>query len=184
MIPGRVGSVLCLMLICASGTPTSLPAQASAQAGSWAGALERFAAWTGRWDGGGWSVDRTGRRIEFTLVETVTPKAGGTVLLIEGHGARRDDRRVVTHNGVVLLYYDEHAGSYRWNGHEASSGLVEAEATPIADGVVWSIAAGPSGGTVRFTIHVTQDQWHEIGEASGDGSSWMKFMEIDLRRTP
>jgi hypothetical protein len=146
-------------------------------------ALKRFESWIGQWSGSGWSFDRTGRRTEFDLVETVAPKVGGTVLLVEGHGTARGDSGFTTHDGVVLFYFDEHSARYRWNGHELGSGTVDAEVSPIVGGLSWSIPGGAKGATVRFTILLDQRHWHEFGEASVDGTNWSKFMEIDLERS-
>lgn len=145
-------------------------------------ALKQFQPLVGSWAGSGWSLDRTGRRTEFDLVETVTRKVGGTVLLIEGHGTARGDSAFTTHNGMVLLYFDEHSARYRWNGHEAVSGTVDAEASPVEGGLAWSIPAGGNGATVRFTILFDERRWHEVGEASADGNNWAKFMEMNLER--
>ncbi|MEO8635756.1 MAG: hypothetical protein ABI587_10815 [Gemmatimonadales bacterium] len=144
--------------------------------------LQRFQPWIGSWSGSGWSLDRTGRRTEFDLQETVASKVGGTVLLVEGHGTAKGDSAPSTHDGLVLLYYDEHSARYRWNGHELGSGTVDAEATPLEGGLAWSIPAGTSGATVRFTIWFDEHCWHEVGEASADGTNWAKFMEVDLER--
>lgn len=144
--------------------------------------LTRFHSWVGDWRGSGWSMDRSGRRIDFNLMESVALKADGKVLLIEGHGSARGDSAFTTHNGVALVYWDEHSSRYRWNGHEARSGSVDAEVTPLDNGLTWSIPAGPAGGSVRFTIQYDQARWREWGEASANGTEWSRFMEIDLGR--
>lgn len=145
-------------------------------------ALKRFDRWVGNWSGSGWSLDRTGKRIDFNLAESVAPKAGGTVLVVEGHGTAKGDSGFTTHDGLVLVYYDEHSSRYRWNGHEVTSGSVDADITPIDDGLQWSIPAGPAGGSVRFTIRFDHERWREWGEASANGTDWTRFMEIDLGR--
>src|SRR3954462_14734918 len=96
---------------------TTLAAQTNARLASSA----PFSLWLGEWKGSGWSMTPTGERTEFQLSESVKERAGGTVLLIEGHGTRTSgsDAGSVSHDGVVLVYRDK-AGSLRWNGHEAS----------------------------------------------------------------
>jgi len=147
-----------------------------------AAAMRRFDTWIGEWLGSGWSLDAAGRRTEFSLTEKVQSRVGGTVLLIEGRGtARADDgSETVTHDGLVLVSWDEHAGRYRWNGHEARAGTVDADIVLLDDGLQWSLAGG--GAAVRFTIRFDERRWHEIGEASTDGKAWTVFMAMDLDR--
>lgn len=147
-------------------------------------ALERFAPWVGNWSGSGWSLDRTGRRTEFDLVETVAWKVGGTVLLIEGHGTARGDSAFTTHDGLVVLSYEEHSARYRWNGHELDSGTIDTEVIPMEGGLTWSIPAGPGVARLRFMILFEASRWQEVGEFSADGASWTKFMEAKLQRSP
>jgi len=144
-------------------------------------AMLPFALWVGSWKGSGWSIDATGKRTEFKLSETVTPKVGGTVLLLEGRGTAADDSARVTHDGAVLLYYDERASVYRWNGHEIRSGVLDAELRLEDGGLEWSLPAG-GGATVRFTILVDQIRWREFGEVSTDVNTWVRFMEMELER--
>jgi hypothetical protein len=148
-----------------------------------AAAMRRFDAWVGDWSGSGWSLDAAGHRTDFTLVEHVQPRAGGTVLLLEGRGTARaeDGTDTVTHDGLVLVYYDEHALSYRWNGHEVRSGTMDTEVRVFDGGLEWSLAMAGAA-TVRFTIHFGDGRWHETGEAGADGSGWHRFMEMNLQR--
>jgi hypothetical protein len=146
-----------------------------------AAAMQRFEEWIGTWSGTGWSLDAAGQRTEFNLEERVQPRAGGTVLLLEGHGTSREDAEKVTHDGLVLLYFDEHTRAWRWNGHEARAGTVDAEAQVFDGGLQWSLPAGEA--TVRFTIHLGDGHWRETGEVSRDGKEWNRFMELELVRT-
>lgn len=69
--------------------------------------MRPFDLWVGSWKGSGWAMSATGQRTEFTLVETVQPKVGGTVLLLDGRGTTANG--AVTHDGLVVLSYDEKA---------------------------------------------------------------------------
>jgi len=142
-------------------------------------AMRPFDRWIGDWSGSGWSTSATGERTEFTLVETVQRKVGGTVLLLEGRGTTASG--TVTHDGLVVLYYDEKAGGYRWNGHDLGRAPVDAEAKLVDGGLEWSIGAG-RGATVRFRIQFDEKRWHEVGEVSADGKIWNRFMEMILAR--
>jgi hypothetical protein len=35
---------------------------------------------------------------------------------------------------------------------------------------------------VRFRIQFDEKRWHEVGEASVDGTTWTRFMEMNLLR--
>jgi hypothetical protein len=168
---------LCLLLASAGAGQDPAPAPDRATA------MRRFEAWIGTWSGSGWSLDAAGQRTDFTYVEQVQPRVGGTVLLLEGHGTARaaDGTETVTHDGLVLVYYDEHARGYRWNGHEVRSGTMDTEARVIDGGLEWSLPTA-GGATVRFTITFADGHWHEIGEASADGRAWSRFMEMNLER--
>ena len=147
-----------------------------------AAAMRRFDDWIGDWSGSGWSLDAAGRRTDFRLAEHVQPRVGGTVLLLEGRGAARaaDGTETITHDGLVLLYYDEHARAYRWNGHELRAGTVDAEARVFDGGLEWSLPA-PGGASVRFRITIADGRWHETGEVGADGARHT-FMEMTLER--
>jgi hypothetical protein len=145
--------------------------------------VNQLGLWVGEWQGSGWSVNGSGERIEFNLTESVSEKAGRTVLLVEGRGVRADGagRGKITHDGLVLVYRDA-SGRYRWHGHEAATGFADIELTMIENGMEWRLGAGTKSAVVRFTILLDAKQWHEVGEASDDGVTWNRFMEMTLRR--
>lgn len=178
----RRGSFLAAVLAVMSTYPAQ--GQGASALPSRQDAMKRFELWIGRWTGSGWSIDATGRRTEFDLSETVQPRVGGTVLLVEGQGTAKpgNGNIVVTHDGLSLFYYDEHTARYRWSGHELTAGTVDTEVTPVPGGLQWSIRAGGSGAAVRFTIRFDKNAWHEVGEAGADGKTWSKFMEMNLER--
>ncbi len=170
--------LLALTLTTAARLPGQIPASAQARRV----AMAPLAGWVGSWKGAGWSTDAAGKRTEFDLVETVTPKVGGTVLLIEGRGTATGPTPRTTHDGVVLLYYDDRTATYRWNGHELASGPIDALPRLIDGGLEWSFPTGEGGATIRFTIQFDATRWHEVGEVSMDGTSWGRFMEMELTR--
>jgi len=164
-------------------TTASSTSPARPQAPDHPAAFPELELWLGEWRGAGWSMSATGERVEFDLVESVREKAGGTVLLVEGRGTRTDSggEGRVTHDGLVLVYRDA-SGRYRWHGHEAGMGLVEADCALLPDGLQWSLKPDSRGTTVRFSIVLDASSWHEHGEVSGNGEHWTRFMEMTLRR--
>ena len=168
-----------LLFLARAGAGQSPPSPAAQVA-----AMRPFERWVGEWQGSGWSIAAAGQRTEFTLTESVRREVGGTVLLVRGRGTTTSPggAEEVTHDGLVLVYYDPKAGRYRWNGHELLSGAVETEPKLIDGGLEWSIPVDGRGTTVRFTITFDERQWHEWGEASVDGTTWTRFMEMTLFR--
>ncbi len=180
----RGRAVRVVLLSAALITSASSVRAQSAPAAAALDAMKRFDSWVGSWRGAGWSVGATGMRTEFKLTETVARRVGGKVLLVEGRGAAAtgNEQGTVTHDGVVLVYYDEATRRYHWNGHEMASAPVDTELTFVDGGFAWSIKAAERGTTVRFTILIDQERWHELGEVSVDGAQWTRIMEVNLAR--
>ena len=170
-----------LLLLTALRAPAAPPADVPGTASTAAqvAALKKVDIWVGSWKGSGWS-SQGGTRAEFDIVETVTRKAGGTVLMAEGQSVRRSDH-AITHDGLALFYFDDRAGRYHWREHDAPWGALDADAKLIDGGLEWSFAA-PGGATIRFTLTFDAQRWHESGEMSSDGKTWNKFMEMTLER--
>ncbi len=149
-------------------------------------AMKRLDPWVGQWQGSGWVMDGPSRiRQEFTITETVQSKLGGRALLVEGAGKGKDPKsgaEIDTHNTLAILSYDEKAKIYRFRTHEAKGRALDAEARPIEGGLEWEFRDEATGATIRFTIHLDGSRWHEVGEATRDGKTWYKFLEMTLQR--
>lgn len=177
----RVAIVVAALL---AAPAAGMAQQALAPSAAQLAAMRPFDRWLGEWRGSGWAVSATGERTEFTIVENVQRRVGGTVLLLDGRGTATGTSgpERVTHDGLVVLSYDEKTGTYHWDGHELGRDPVNVEATLVNGGLAWSLPVGPGGATVRFTITFDERRWHEVGEFSPDGSSWVLFMEMSLLR--
>lgn len=132
----------------------------------------------GTWEGEGFMMTQDGRH-EATVREVITPKAGGTVLSLEGLGKDKATGAVV-HDAFGVLFYDQQAKAYRMRSFVSSGQGGEFPAT-IKDGViVWTLSGG--GREVRYTIQLDeQGRWHEIGEYK-TGDAWTKFFEMTLKK--
>lgn len=142
--------------------------------------MSKVAWMDGNWKGTGWYVTSTGERESFTIDEKAHLKLGGVALYIEGLGRDKNDR--IAHNALAILSYDDVAGKYRI--HAITKEGRATEATPIVgDGsIVWGFAI-PNRGEVRFTMKQTErGEWHEVGEFSRDGQTWIKFLEMTLTK--
>lgn len=168
-----------MCLRCAALITTLVATPVLAQPAERAAAMRKLDLWVGSWKGTGWSLSPTGTREEFELAETVQRRAGGTVLMVEGHGATK--ARVPTHDGIVLVSYDDRERRYRWTGHDFANGATDAVVTILDAGLQWTTNRADAG-MARFTIHFDEHVWRETGEFSADGKAWTQFMEVVLNR--
>ena len=147
-------------------------------------AMKKFDLWVGEWKGSGWASSGRGERQEFTIVETVRRKVGGSVLLVEGRGTKKADKKeaVVVHEALAVVSYDGKAKRYRWQSHDLRGQALEVEPKLVDGGIEWGFRSEEGGVTVRFTIQFDAQRWHEVGEASTDGKTWNKFLEMTLER--
>ena len=147
-------------------------------------AMKKLDHWVGTWKGSGWAFNETGQRFDFAITESVQRKVAGTVLLLDGKGVRKNDKgeEITTHDGLVVISYDEKAHRYHWHGHDVGREPVSAELKMINGSMQWDLHTANNGPTIRFTIKIEGNRWHETGEVSLDGKAWNKFMEVTLER--
>ena len=162
-------------------------AELSAQApdpGPSRAAIERLRFMEGTWRGTAWMM-RGNQRTQTEMVETVEPKLGGTVLLVQGLGTVADSgagtRRTV-HDALAVISFDPRSGAYAMRSYIGSGQFGEFALTLVDGGVSWTREV--PGGRIRNTARYTADEWHEVGEFSRDGTTWTQVMEIKLRREP
>jgi len=156
--------------------PMPNPAQAAA--------IKKFDWWVGEWKGSGWTEMGPGPRHEFTIQETIAPKLGGVVLLIEGIGKSKgpDGKEVTSHHALAVLSYEEKAKQYRMRSHLANGRSGDFELKVLDRGFQWGMQI-PQQGEIRYTMKLTEKgEWFEIGERSPDGKIWRKFHEMTLGR--
>lgn len=154
------------------------PDPAAAQA-----SIARLDFMVGRWRGPAWQ-QRGAERVQTQMFEVVERKLGGAVLLVEGRGtipvAGGEDR--VVHHALGVVSFDPASGTYTLRSWLATGQSGDFALTLIDGGVQWTREV--PGGRVRNTARYTKDEWHEIGEFSRDGTTWMQIMEMRLRREP
>jgi hypothetical protein len=167
-------------LLAGPHVPGQIPAPPAAQVE----AMKKLDTWVGEWKGSGWAVLGRGQRSEFTIVEKVQRKVGGSVLLVEGRGTKKadDGAEVVVHEALAMVSYDDKAKRYHWQAHDLRGQSLDVEPKLLDDGVEWGFRNDEHNVTVRFTIRIGEKRWHEVGEASVDGKTWEKFLEMTLER--
>lgn len=139
----------------------------------------------GEWHGEAWIQMGPGKPQYVIQKETVTRKAGGKVLLVEGLGRKKlEDGTAgdIVHDAIALISWDEAKNTYRFIGHVAQQKSVDSALDMTAPNtLVWG--NDTPQGKVRFTIRLTEKgEWNEVGEFSRDGETWMKFMEMTLTK--
>jgi hypothetical protein len=140
----------------------------------------------GRWEGTGMMSRGPGTEQPARVVETVQPKLGGAILLVEGVGRIGTpggaDEKVV-HHAVGVISFDTDSNAYRMRAYRSDGRSLDPSITVEDKRIVWSFS-DPRAGTIRYTITVTpKGQWHELGERSGDGGkTFAKFFEMTLDR--
>jgi len=147
-------------------------------------AMKKLSFLVGEWKGSGWMAFGD-RRSEFNATETATVRAGGVVLMVEGHHTvdlpGQAAQRVV-HEAFGVLWYDESSGSYNFQAFLATGRHSTFKARCDGKQVVWGYE-DPHMGKVRYTITIDEKgRWFEIGERDEDEKGWTKFFEMTLSR--
>lgn len=148
-------------------------------------AMKKLAHWVGEWEGSGWAIRGPGSKSEFTVNESVQPKVGGLVLLVQGKGTSKDPatgEQIVGHDALGLVSYDAKAGKYTFRHYTMQGAQGEDELVLTEKGMIWELSSMPAPMRVRFTIEITGDTWVEYGEVTRDGTEWMRTMEMKLQR--
>ncbi len=161
--------------------PLPILAQAPADPGPAIEAVGRVAFLEGRWAGEGWIQMGQGPRQEFTQTETVEQKLDGAVMLIEGVGHSKGDGSKKVHHALALLSFDPVGKTLLFSSFMAGRPRLDVVPEVGENTFEWGYPP-PSGGTVRYSIVVENDSWHEVGEYSRDGESWYRFFEMKLAR--
>ena len=138
----------------------------------------------GEWRGAGTMMRGPGQQVEGSIVERATSHAGGHALTLTGLGkaAVPGNDSVVVHDAFAMLWHDAEAGKFRLKTFRATGHTVDADIEVGERRIVWGFP-DPRAGQIRFTVSLTPEgRWHEVGELSRDGATWMKFFEMTLSR--
>jgi hypothetical protein len=88
----------------------------------------------------------------------------------------------VVHNALAVIGFDQQTQGYVLRSYIASGLWGDFVLTPVEGGVSWSREV--PGGRIRNTAKIGNGVWHEIGEFSRDGITWMQIMELNLKKEP
>lgn len=137
----------------------------------------------GEWRGQGTAEFIPGRKVVSDSHEVIRKQLDGLALSVEGIGTRKgpDGQPVKVHHAFAVIRWSPECKCYRFPSHTMAGSFVEAEMRVDGDAVVWGFKAGQ--GAFRYTLRQTPaGQWHEIGERSMDGKTWVQFFEMLLER--
>ena len=169
----RAIALLALMAVAPAALAQQRPGPSPAQLE----AMKKLDFLIGKWKGSGWAMADPNQRREYTQTEDVQKKAGGSIVLIEGHGTMGD---TAIHDALAVVDYDEKSGKYRFRAWQASGPPVDTEVKVGDRTFEWGFES--PRGSVRFRMSQPEpDQWLETGEFLREGA-WVKFMEMKLQR--
>ncbi len=132
----------------------------------------------GAWEGSGWIAMGPGEPETFTQSESVSFKADGVLLLIEGEG--RGDDGALEHDALGVVSFDEASGDYAFrayaNGRAGTFPMVWLDNGDLR----WTMNAG--GMLIRYTITLDGETWSEVGEMQTPEGAFHQFYESKLTR--
>lgn len=143
------------------------------------GPVAPFSMLLGRWEGPA-TIDMGPRgKLTLTQREWVHTASGGTVIGVTGQGTDSAGRVVFDAFAVI---YPGRDGKPAIRAHRMDGQWVDPVVVLGEHGFTWSFP-DPRAGQVRYTFRLTPaGEWHEIGERSADGQTWVPFMEMTLKR--
>jgi hypothetical protein len=169
-----------LALVVAAGTaPALAQAPAPPDSAKMKTEIAKLGWMIGTWEGDAW-IQRGPEKIELRQKETVALRLDGLALLVDGEGRPKSDPSTVQYRALGVLYWDAYANALKLNSWTGEGYSAISNATILPDGVRWELAT--PNGKLRYTAKNVGGTWNEIGEWSADGTTWSKFMEMNLKK--
>lgn len=147
-------------------------------------AMSKLKPLLGRWKGSGW-IEMEARRYNFESSETFEEQAGGLAISVQGiHRMRLPDGQLrVIHNAFAMINYDAESKKYRFLTQLANGRAGDYIASMTDDGSFqWVIPDTPMGKMV-YTISISNNEYHEIGELEPSAGDRTQFFEMRLTRS-
>ena len=147
--------------------------------------MKPFIHWAGRWQGEGSIQMGPGPQKKSNVDENLEFKLDGTVMLIEdiGKSVEGNENKVV-HHALAVLSYDQSSNQYKFNSYLKDGRSTQAWLNIIEDGKYqWGFDIPNGKIKYSITLDASKKAWNEIGEISNDnGSTWVKFFEMNLKK--
>jgi len=140
-------------------------------------ALGKLSFMDGIWRGPAWTILPSGAKHTVIQTERIGPFLDGSIKVIEGRGYETDGK--VTFNAFGTISYNPATRAYTLRSH-AMGNVGDFPVTPVADGFIWEIPAGPM--TLRYTATIKGGTWLEVGDRILPGKEPVRFFEMNLKR--
>lgn len=150
--------------------------------------MKVFAGWVGKWKGEGSMQMGPGEPKKSTVEENIQSKFDGGIYLVEGIGKAIDPatkQESIVHHAFAVLSYDMYTNQYKFRTYLKDGRSTDAWFNVTGENKFqWGFDI-PNRGKTRYTIVIDSEKktWNEIGEFSGDGATWNKFFEMNLKKT-
>ena len=140
----------------------------------------------GDWQGKGWIMMGRERK-EFTINESVRPKIGGKIIVVEGIGksiVEKTGAEKIIHNAYGVFSYDHASGGIRFRYFKEDGQAGETAIEFEEKSFIWAFDVPENKVSVRFKEILTESgNWLETGEVTRDGgANWYKFFEMELTK--
>ena len=140
-------------------------------------AMKALAALDGVWQGDGRIFSASGDQSTFQQTIRVTSLGEGTIKLLEGRSYGRDGQS--SNYSVELISFLPATSAYSLRVYTQGA-QADLPLRPLNGGFTLEYPDGAT--TVRFTISVTADTWHEVAERRPSSGEPFRFLELNLRR--
>lgn len=141
-------------------------------------AMQQLSYLAGDWSGKAIVKNQSGEMV-IDQTEHIEWKLDGMVLSIEGTGRQNNE---ITFHAFALVNFDPFAKQYKFRSYVKEGYTTDAYFKIIEPNKFeWGFDI-PTGGKSKYTIVLDPEKktWHESGEYSRDGNTWMKFIEMNL----
>ena len=149
--------------------------------------LAPFSAWIGKWKGEGTMQMGQGQAQKTFVDEQINWHLDGTVILINGLGRTIDPstkKENIVHEALGVLTYNAVENRYTFRSW-LRTGMSTDAWFEIVNNNSYQWGFDVPQGKIRYTINLdtTKNTWNEFGEFSMDGKNWLKFFEMNLKKT-
>jgi len=169
-----------LILLLAILISTQVAAQRPDQSAKCRDAMAKLAFLAGDWEGTA-SIQRREGPIQVNQTEHIVWQLQNQVLTIEGTG--RIPSGEIGFQAFAVINFDPADQQYKFRSFVKEGYSTQAYFNVLAPNQFeWGFDV--PGGKTRYKINLDENAktWHETGEYSADGQTWMKFIEMNLKK--
>jgi hypothetical protein len=146
-------------------------------------ALAPFAKLVGTWEGDARVTLVPGQPAQVVRqVETITLSNDGTILKVHGVGraAEGEKKGSIVFEANATAWFDAQQNKLRMVAKTATGDSTEASLEFRPDTLIWGFPI--QGGRVRFTIHYTDTDWHEVGHWIAPNGQAIPTLDMRLKK--